>query len=69
MNMGGLKTIINGLCLSDDTPVYVASQGYCNYNFRESRPYNDTDIFLIVHDGKLFITDECAVEDENGIPI
>ena len=26
----------------------------------------DSDTFAIVHDGKLFITDECAIEDGEG---
>lgn len=64
MNVGKLKDIIKNL--PDDMPVFVACQGYCNYNFDRGQPCEDTDTFGIVHDGKLFITDECAVETGNG---
>ena len=46
-------------------PVFVACQGFCNYNFDRKQPFEDTDTFGIVHDGKLFITDDCAVETGN----
>ena len=64
MNMGKLKDIIKDL--PDDMLVFVACQGFCNYNFDRKQPFEDTDTFGIVHDGKLFITDDCAVETENG---
>ena len=64
MNVGKLKEIIKNL--PDDTPVFVACQGYCNYDFDHMQPVADTDTFGIVHDGKLFITDEYAVETGNG---
>ena len=64
MNIGKLKEIIKNL--PDDTPVFVACQGYCNYDFDHMQPVADTDTFGIVHDGKLFITDEYAVETGNG---
>lgn len=59
MNVGYLKNILKDL--PDETPVFVACQGYCNYDFDKNKPVDDTDTFAIVHDGKLFITDECAV--------
>lgn len=64
MNVGYLKDVIKDL--PDDTPVFVACQGYCNYDFDHMQPVADTDTFGIVHDGKLFITDEYAVETGNG---
>lgn len=63
MNVGKLKEIIKNL--PDDTPVFVACQGYCNYNFDRKQPFEDTDTFGIIHDGKLFITDDCAVDIGN----
>lgn len=64
MNVGKLKQLINDL--PDDTPVFVAGQGYCNYDFIFDCPHENTDTFAIVRDGKLFITDECAVYTGNG---
>ena len=64
MNIGKLKEIIKNL--PDDMPVFVACQGYCNYNFDRGQPCEDTDTFGIVHDGKLFITDDCSVDIGNG---
>ena len=64
MNVGMLKEIIANL--PDDMPVFVGCEGYCNYNFKEGKPWDDTDTFAIVHDGKLFITDPCAIEDGDG---
>ena len=65
MNVGLLKEIIKDL--PDNMLVFVACQGYCNYDFENSKPYNDTDTFAVIHDGKLFITDDCAVEiDKDG---
>lgn len=64
MNVGLLKKMIADL--PDDTPVFVCCEGYSNYNFREGRPWNDTDTFAIVHDGKLFIIDDKFVDAGNG---
>ena len=64
MNVGYLKDFIKDL--PDDMPIFVACQGYCNYDFDRRRPCEDTDTFGIVHDGKLFITDDCAVEIGDG---
>lgn len=64
MNVGYLKDLIKDL--PDDMPVFVACQGFCNYNFDRKQPFEDTDTFGIVHDGKLFITDDCAVDIGNG---
>lgn len=64
MNVGKLKEIIKDL--PDDMPVFVACQGYCNYNFDRKQPFDDTDTFGIIYDGKLFITDNCAVDIGNG---
>ena len=64
MNVGYLKDVIKDL--PDDMPVFVACQGECNYDFYRKQPCKDTDTFGIVHDGKLFITDECAVDIGDG---
>ena len=64
MSIGKLKDIIKNL--PDDMPVFVACQGYCNYNFDRKQPFDDTDTFGIIYDGKLFITDDCAVDIGNG---
>lgn len=65
MNVGMLKDLIKDL--PDDTQIFVACEGYCNYDFDNNEASEDTDTFAIIHDGKLFITDECAVEiDEDG---
>ena len=64
MNVGMLKKILEDL--PDDMQVFVGCEGYCNYDFKEGRPVNDTDTFVTVHDGKLFITDDCAIETETG---
>ena len=64
MNVGYLKDVIKNL--PDDMPVFVACQGYCNYNFDRKQPFEGTDTFGIVHDGKLFITDDCSVDIGNG---
>lgn len=67
MNIGLLKELIKDL--PNDMQVFVGCQGYCNYDFKNRKPYKDTDTFAIVHDGKLFITDDCAIEDESGTTI
>lgn len=64
MNVGRLKEVIKDL--PDDMLVFVGCEGYCNYDFEEGQPYSDTDTFGIVYDGKLFITDACAIETESG---
>lgn len=67
MNIKMLKEIIREL--PDDMEVFVGCQGYSNYDFRHDEPWEDSDTFAIIHDGKLFITDSCALEDKNGITI
>lgn len=65
MNVGMLKELIKDL--QNDTQVFVACEGYCNYDFKSQKPLENTDTFAIVHDGKLFITDNCAVKiDADG---
>ena len=64
MNVGLLKEIIKNL--PDDMPVFVGCEGYCNYDFETGQPYEDTDTFGIVHDGKLFIVDNGAYETKTG---
>lgn len=64
MNIGKLKEIIKDL--PDDMSVFVACQGYCNYDFKREQPREKTSTFGVVHDGKLFITDECAADIGNG---
>lgn len=64
MNVGELKNIIADL--PDDMPVYVACRRMCNYDFAGNKPCEGTDTFGIVHDGMLFITDECAVDIGDG---
>lgn len=65
MNVGYLKDVIKDL--PDDMPVFVAYQRECNYDFDREQPCEGTDTFGIVHDGKLFITDDCAVDTGNGM--
>lgn len=60
MNVGYLKDLLKDL--PDDMPVFVACQGYCNYDFKNHKPFDDTDTFAIVHNEKMIITDECRVE-------
>ena len=48
--------------MQNDMPVFVACQGYCNYDFIKQKPLEDTDTFAIVCDGKLIISDPYAVE-------
>lgn len=60
MNVGLLKDVIKDL--PDDMPVFVACQGYTNYDFKDETFEEYEDTFGIVHDGKLFITDSCALE-------
>ena len=67
MNVGKLKEIIKNM--PDDMQVFVGCEGYCNYDFKNRRPMEDTDTFGIVYDGKLFITDPCAIETEDGTTI
>ena len=64
MNVRSLKDIIKDL--PDDMPVFVACQGYCNYDFKNQKPFDGTDTFGIVHDGKLIIIDECEVVTGDG---
>ena len=64
MNIGKLKEIIKDL--PDDMQVFVACEGYCNYDFDRGQPCKEIDTFGVVHDGKLFITDDCAVDIGNG---
>lgn len=63
MNVGLLKKLIKDL--PDEMLVFVGCQGYSNFDFKRNEPWEDTDTFAIVHNGKLFITDDCAVEDAN----
>ena len=64
MDVKLLKILIE--LLPDDMPVFVGCQGYTNYDFKKEAPCEDTDTYAIVHEGKLFITDECAVETADG---
>lgn len=64
MNVGKLKEFIKDL--PDDMEVFVGCQGYSNFDFKNNEPWEDSDTFTIIYKGKLFITDECAVEDKYG---
>lgn len=64
MDVGYLKELIENL--PNDMEVFVSCQGYSNYDFCKNEPWADSDTFAIVHNGKLFIADECAVEDGEG---
>lgn len=66
MNIGLLKQMIAESELPDDAPVFVACNGICNYDFKHDEPFGNTDTFAFAHEGKLFLTDEYAVLDENG---
>lgn len=47
-------------------PVFVGCQGYTNYDFKNQKPFDDTDTFVIPYKGKLFITDTVCIETEDG---
>ena len=64
MNVVKLKEIIKDL--PDNMQIFVGCEGYCNYDFEEGQPMDGTDTFGIVYKGKLFITDDCAIETETG---
>lgn len=64
MNVRYLKAMIADL--PDDMPVFVACQGFCNYDFNRKQPCKETYTLGIVYDGKLIITDDCAVDIGNG---
>lgn len=67
MNVGMLKNMLSKL--PNDMEVFVGCQGYSNYDFKKDKPWEETDTFAIVYDGKLFITDNCAIENDKGIVI
>ena len=64
MTVGYLKEIINNL--PNDMEIFVGCQGYSNFDFCKNNRWADSDTFAIVHKEKLFITDECAIEDGEG---
>lgn len=65
MNVGYLKTLIKDL--PDEMPVFVSAREQSNFDFGTNAPCKGTDTFAIVHNGKLFITDECCVgPDSDG---
>lgn len=64
MTVGMLKQLIEDL--PDNMEVFVGCQGYTNFDFKNGNAYENRDTFVIVHDGKLFIADSCAIETENG---
>lgn len=64
MTVKTLKQLIDDL--PDDMEVFVGCQGYTNYDFKNRKRHEDSDTFTIVHEGKLFITDSCAIETGNG---
>lgn len=64
MNVGYLKELIENL--PNDMEIFVGCQGYSNFDFDNNKPFEESDTFAISHDGKLFITDECAIEIGNG---
>ena len=67
MNVGKLKQELEDL--PDDMLVFVCCNGYSNYNFKSNKPFLYTATFAIIHEGKLFITDECAVDIGDGTTI
>lgn len=58
MNVGKLKQELAEL--PDNMSVFVACEGYCNYN--KIKRTGGTDTFAIVKDDKLIITDEVTIE-------
>ena len=60
MTVKDLKQILNGL--PDNMEVFVACEGYSNWNFKENRPWNEDPTLHEVRDGKLFICDSCAYD-------
>lgn len=67
MKISDLKKKISGL--PDEMEVFVGCQGYTNFEFEEDRRCVDGETMVIVHEGKLFIVDECAVETKDGTTI
>ena len=64
MTIEYLKEIIKDL--PGDMEVFVGCQGYTNYDFANECMFDGSDTFAIEHEEKLFITDECAIEDQLG---
>lgn len=58
MTVGYLKDLLEMDNYPDDTQVFVACGGHCNYDFENDEPRNGTETFMIYHDDKIFITDE-----------
>ena len=67
MKVSELKKQINDL--PDEMEVFVGCQGYTNFDFEEDKRCEDGETVVILHEGKLFITDECAVETNDGTTI
>lgn len=55
-----LKKVLKNL--PEDMEVFVACEGYSNWNFKENRPWNDDPTLYEIRDGKLFICDTCAYD-------
>ena len=55
-----LKKVLENL--PEDMEVFVACEGYSNWNFKEDRPWNDDPTLYEIIDGKLFICDSCAYD-------
>lgn len=60
MNVGMLKEAIKGY--PDDMPVFVACEGRSNYDFGTDAPVDGTDTFVILHEDKVFITDDKNID-------
>lgn len=63
--VGELKKLL--LNYRNDTLVFIGCQGYTNYDFDKDNLYNKDSITRVnEYDGKLFITDGCALENKDG---
>lgn len=67
MNVGKLKQELEDL--PDDMPVFVACEGYSNYDFGQKKPFDGEDTFAIIYEGKVFITDTYDVDVGDGTTI
>lgn len=64
MKVTDLKKIIKSL--PNDMEVFVGCEGYSNFDFENNKCYEGGKTIITIYDGKLFITDECAIETNDG---
>lgn len=61
MKVNELKELLENL--PNDMEIFVGCQGYSNYDFRNSKQFDDEDTIVKVVNGKLFIADSCYLEN------